>query len=530
MATIDSVVSAPKLPATLLTHQLLAKTKERYRDCINGIAIKGLPYFDIVCLSHQSLPTATLHTGVAVQMVGTKREDLFPVTYNNAVIASAFNSNFSLISGNPPKRTALPPLLSLISFSRASASPVKDSSTSRFFAFCVHVPLFSVGLAMSRASPREGTQSWTGLIRRQASKPLENSDSEDEQEASERLRNTRNLANVLQLSIGKFDFEAFKVPDSETVCTFISVGQASFKDAAGKNLLKSTALLKRYFGSSRLTPGVNFNPLYGFPRLAKQGAQHRFSAGESSMMNQIDASLLFGQKKVRGGVEIRCSRLEIGVDSLQLLDNCVRALLKSMKDMKALAVHFPKLVFKETEHSSAQTSAGFPQFGFGSIIALQVDSPFPTKDYPLSALPPLAFVSHVPDVFRNVELSSIAPCEKKHPKPPAVQIHLQPEPNGDRAELIPIAFQLISFPYDLPSRIEFESTAESDWSESSGEEADVPRRLPPASVFELRAPADPTKVEPARLSGLTESRTTLRPEKNPPEEWEVPFSQENVVL
>lgn len=488
IANIDSTISAPKLPATLLLYELQPKTRKRYRRYVNGVAIRALPYYSVVCLSDVILPKATLHTGIAIQMVDTKKQDLLPVTYNQNSIHKSFNSNFSLIFGDPPQRTPIPTLLSLISFSqKASPDRPRDLDfATEFFAFCVHVPLFSVGLAMSRGPKEKGrSRGWQGLL---ASGPRDGptlkSFSNDEIHLE---KSVPNLSNVLQLSIGKLNFEIFNSLESNKICSSISIGRISFKDAAGKNLLMSTALLKHYFGSSRINPGINFNPLQGFPRLAAPTS--RRSTTEFST-NQIDASLLFSTKSILGGIELRCSRLEIGVDSLQLIDSCARALLKSIKDLKALAVTFPALQFGSSQYSSAQLFPGFAQFGFGSILYEQKDLPSSSKSLTLDGLlPPLFFIPHIPDVLRNVALFDTR--ERLRLKDG------EAFPEQQDQQTVPRVFQLRLFPYYLPCHLVFEEASEGTRSEDSEEGGLSRHRLTSGSVFEQLAFRDSSDHGPS---------------------------------
>lgn len=526
MASVDSTVTAPKLPATLLLHELSKKTRKRYRTSINGISIKGLSHYSVICLQQELMPVATLHAGFAVQVVGTRQEYLYPVVYNQNEISNSFRSNFSLIHGSPPQRTPLPPLTSLMSFSPEVPSPLLHdvAADSGFLALCVHIPLLSVGFSINQSlklNTGSENQGWTGLLRRNRSKTVvyqNGHTSEDE------LGNRH-----LQLSIGKFDFEIFRTAESDAICTSFSVGRIAFKDAAGNNLLMSTALIRRYFNSSRVPAIVNFNPLRGFPRLMKiANPANRFLSHTS--INQIAGSLLLSSKRVRGGIDFRYSRLEISIDSLQLIDSCLRALLKSMKDVKALGVAFPALQFKSSEYSSAQVSYGLPQFGFGVIVhatdsELQCRQPSceqSTGGVLHARSPPPSFVPHIPDVLRKIGPLDLRNAEYFEPptmrdKFPADLKHPHRRRNIQdqqllRNQTIPNVFQLILFSYDLPARFHFEDAREFEWTDDSDKESSIGNHIVPLSVFEHAPHPKSLKSEkmPPRVEAF-HKRTQMEP-------------------
>lgn len=361
-----------------------------------------LSYFSVVCLSHMSLPLATLHAAVVGQAVGTRREDLWTACYDHDAIWDAFHCNFSLIHGRPPQRACLPSLSSLIKFSPSAkkgvrqASPYHPLSSSDYFACCVHVPLFSLGLSMSHGDSSLYHGQKPGLhtasvdsARGSSIEPVVMPLSFRSRRGSkESPRHADTVPNMVQVTVERLDGEFFSPEGSEAVNAFVSIGGISLKNANGTHLLRSTELVKRYGGNSRVTQGINFHPLFDFPRVAgRNGGKKGDGFG-----NQVDAALRLCSDEIWAGVEVRFTRLEIGVDSLQLFESWIRAVVRAKMDLDAVAVTFPTLRFGVSQHSSACIGIA------GKALSLeQLHGPVvrPT------------FKSHMPYIFRKTTLSRV---------------------------------------------------------------------------------------------------------------------------
>lgn len=420
---MDTLVQAPKITAELV----LNKRQMRFSSPTQKYStlLFQLPRcYTLMCIAKEPAPVVTFNTCFTAQVVGTDSQDLFTVNYLPFAFATHFKNacgkrNGADLGGLVSSSIITPPLLSLMSIhpkrrlTEFASTTSLQSLNEQFFGITFHIPLLSVGLIMNTDLSAAQTahaveRNWE---RRSACDAgccfIDDVAKKHQKKLSLLALSMKKTIHGLQLPIFRCDIALFKTKNPGTAVTAsMCIGEVSLRDFHDRSFFQSTSLLKRYFGISRTPSNTNST------MLQQQILPKLHLANNSNEEYQVTCSLHFSPSKVSTGLQLRSSRLEIDVASLQLIPDCIRAILRTLKDLRVLQIVYPELNFRSAPYlSSAKAFQGEPRVGFGRLCVGNV----PLEYAPLSVVDEALCTQQLPENYGcgipppNTHLSCVYP-------------------------------------------------------------------------------------------------------------------------